>query len=479
MTRGVDGLLFRQLLREEWRMHATLFGARRFAAFPVFVTLLVSAGVWLLSFTSIGLGAILGGIHALVLFFGLQTGTVAFLGRDAMHNRLGEVTLLVFSARTLPISQRRVLSLFLIKDLVYYAVIFLLPITIAFVPSVVRGTIPFATLPVLWASLVATFMLGIGATFVLVGLKTRGRVGRVFAFGVIGSVALAWWQGVPVPAYTPWALYESPSLASAVRGLAPIPLLVVIGFGIYDPSQTAAARTVPERFDGLRRRIPGDDRGLVAKNLLDVHRSSGGFFKVAFSGGILFAVSAFLVELITPIVGGQPSTGVSFGALLGLSAFTTYNWLTQFDSRDDYFRLPLSFEEVLAAKGRAFLVLSLPTGLGFLALAVALFGGRPLDVLTGVALLGGLQAYLFGLTVYLTGFSPNEFLFDTVLFAGFSFAVAVPVVPVLVVGFAVVPTPGRLLAALVVWSVLLAVAGLLLYRRAAPKWATKYRSGDV
>ena len=131
--------LFVEMLREEWRLHSELFGGSRFAGFPVFVALLTSGAVYLLTTTGTEIGAILAGVHGLALFFGLRTGSTGFVGQDAMRDVLGDATMLVFSARTLPVSQRRLLSVFLLKDAVYYAVLFLLPIAVGFTPAVASG----------------------------------------------------------------------------------------------------------------------------------------------------------------------------------------------------------------------------------------------------------------------------------------------------------------------------------------------------
>ena len=100
---------------------------------------------------------------------------------------------------------------------------------------------------------------------------------------------------------------------------------------------------------------------------------------------------------------------------------------------------------------------------------------RLIDAIAGLALCIGLQAYLFGLTVALAGTQPNEFLFDTVLFAGFTLGVALPLVPVLVVGFVAAPLSAPLAAALVVAGVGLAGIGHVLYGRAVPRWRERYR----
>lgn len=478
-TSAPTRVLLRSMITEEWRMHTVLFGGRRFAAFPVFVALMAAGAAYLLDLVGVGTETVTAGIAVLVFIFGLNTGTVGFIGRDAMRNVLGDITLLVFTSRTLPVSRRRLLALFVLKDLAFYAVLFLVPVTLALVPSALGSGQPgaLAGLALFWVSLVGMFTFGIAITLTLVAFSTRGAPGRLIALASAIGVGVGVVTGVDVLAWTPYALYRSPSVGAVVATVVPIVVLFVVGFVAYDPSYTRPTRRSDDLYSALERWIPGDDTGTVRKSLLDVHRSSGSFWKVAFSGGVLFLVTAALLELVETVVGTEPSTGLSFGALLGLVAFTSYNWLTQFDSPTGYLPYPLEVVDVLAAKWRAFLALSLPTGLGYLAVAAAWRGADPAHLAVGAVLLVGIQVYLFGLTVYLAGFSPNEFLFDTVLFAAFSAAVAVPLVPILIVGFVVSPVGLELLGALVVAAGLLAGVGVALYRRAAGKWTTHYLAG--
>ena len=119
---SADRAVLAAMVREEWRLHSRLFGGRRFAAFPVFVALVGGLTAWALGTTGAGTGTVVAGAHVLVALFGLQTGTVGLVGRDAMRGLLGDTTLVVFSAHTLPLRQRRLLGLFLLKDVGYYAV---------------------------------------------------------------------------------------------------------------------------------------------------------------------------------------------------------------------------------------------------------------------------------------------------------------------------------------------------------------------
>jgi len=462
------------MFREEWRLHSRLFRGRRFALFPVLIALLAAGTVRLLAVTGTEPGTVFAGLHALAFVFGLHTGSIGLVARDALRNLLGDLTLLVFSARTLPLSQNRLLAVFVLKDVVYYALLFLLPIALGTVPAVVGpGELP-GTVPLLWATLTLTFVLGMGATIAGLGLAGRGVAGKALLAAVTASVVAAWLVGVDVVAATPYGAFLAPTAPRLGATAATLLSVFAVGALTFDATDGRQGRTVGPSFRRWRRRV-GDP--VATKTLLDVHRSTGGVGKALFSAAVLFGVTASLIDLAGQITGVSPSVGVSFGAVLGLSGFTTYNWLTQFDDVDSYLVQPLTVADVFAAKFRAFLLLGPLVGLGVYALALVRRGGPAGEAAVGGVLLVGVACYIFGTTVYLTGLSPNEFLFDTALFAVFGAAMVVPLVPILVVGFVFAPLSLGPLAALGAGGVVLGILGVGLYRRAVPKWSGRYRSG--
>ena len=463
-ARALTRTLLVSMLREEWRLHARLFGGRRFAAFPLLVAVLAGGAVWALVETGTDPGRVVAGLHALVFLFGLHTGSIGFVGHDALRGLLGDVNLVVGTSRTLPVSRRRLLAVFLVKDALYYAVLFLLPLGLAFAP-----VLSPARLPLLWLSTTVTFVAGAALTVAGVACTTRGVPGRALLLGVAVGLGLAVAAGVDLLSYTPYALYRDPAAPASLATLLWVPVLAVVGLALYDTERERAARTGDDGFTRWRRRVPGGDP-LVARSLLDVSRSGGGFGKVLFSAAVLFAVAVWLVDLVGRVTGVPPSLPVSVGALLGLTGFTTYNWLTQFDGPGAYASLPVSTADVLRAKWRAFLLVAPPAAVAAYVVAVAWRGGDPAAVLAGLVLCLGLLVYLFGLTVALAGLRPNEFLFDTALFAAFGVGVAVPLVPVLVAGFVLAPYDAPTLAALLLAGPVLALVGVGLYRRSLPRW---------
>ena len=467
--------LFVAMLREEWRLHSELLGGGRFGFFPLAVAGLVAGAVELLAFVGTGSGAVVAGLHGLALVFGIHTGSIGFVGRDALQDLLGDVTLLVFSGRTLPLSQRELLATFVVKDVLYYALLFLLPMAAGLLPAaLLRGAVGVLAVPLLWATLTATFVLGIGITLAGVGLAGRGTVGLAGLAAAGVAIAAAWLAELPVIAYTPYGVFTAPTLPHVAGALALVAGVFLLGGALFDPVSNRTTRTEKPLFRRIRARV---GEPVAAKTLLDIHRSDGGLWKVLFSAGILYAVTAVLVDLAGRITGVEPAVGVSFGTILGLTGFTTYNWLTQADGVEAYLAHPLDTGRVLSGKLRAFLLLGPAVGLAFYAFALARHGAALLDALAGALLLVGVACYIFGVTVYLAGLSPNEFLFDTGLFLGFGVAMALPLVPVLVVAFALPPISGSVLAGVSLFGVALAGVGLLLFRRAVPKW-TKHHRGE-
>lgn len=461
--------LFRRMLVEEFRMHTSLFGTARFLVFPLFVAVVVTGGTWLLGLTGTAMETVVAGIHLLVFFFGLQVGTAGLVGRDAMRDVLGDMTLLVFSARTLPLSRRRLLAVFLLKDLVYYFVFFLTPIVAGFVPLVVVGELPAARLGLLWATVTGTFALGAATSLTLAGVASRSRAA---VFLVLGAIVAAI---VLVPdelvSLTPYGTYLEPTAPGVAGGFAPLVVLLVVGPLVFEPTTSRTVRRIEsDRFTQLR--SLGD--ATTGRSLLEVTRSSGSLWKVAFSLGVLFAVAALLLNRVAVATRIDPSAGIAFGTLLGLGTFTTYNWVTQFDDPREYLRYPVGMDVVFRGKRRAFFALSIPTGLIYLALAAIWY--PPLDLLAGVVVFPLVSVYVFGLTAYLTGLSANELLFDTSLFALYGGGLALVATPLLVAALAHGTAPTESLLVAVGIAVVAALVGVLLSRRVGARWHDRLRT---
>jgi hypothetical protein len=316
------------------------------------------------------------------------------------------------------------------------------------------------------------FALGVGGSLALVGLYTRSRP-LVIEVVALLAAGLAF-RGSTLLSVTAYQVWLRPTF-SAVAGSVLLPVaLTLVGTALFGLDREGWTRTAPDRFRFLHARLPVDPQGTLSKSLLDVMRSSGGLWKLVFSQGLVFTVLAVLLAFLPDVVPVRPAPGLTVATILALGTFTTYNWLFSFEDHRFYRRYPVALETVFRAKLYGFCLLALPVGLCYLALGGYLFG--PESTLLGAAVFVPLSLYVFGVTGYLAGFQPTDLLFDTPTFALFTLATTLVLVPLVVVAIALPLAPTRLSLAAVSLSVVAGGVGLLLYRRAGPRWARVARS---
>jgi hypothetical protein len=311
----------------------------------------------------------------------------------------------------------------------------------------------------------------------LIGLASRSRVLLIVAIAGVVGLFLA---GVDLVAFSPYGTYLDPSPVAAVQGFAPAVVLGVLAPFLFDPAGTTSRqvrRVEGDRYGLLRRRLgEGATGSLTVRPLLEVARSSGSVWKVAVSLGILFAVVVFLLDRVAAATAIRPDPGLALGGLLGLGSFTTYNWVTNLDDPREYLRYPVPYAAVLAGKRRAYLLLTLPAGVAYLALAGLWYPVA--DLLLGLVVFPPVAVYVFGLTAYITGLSPNEFLFDTPLFALFGAGLAAVAVPILVLALAAGQYPVLAPVLAVGVALVSGALGLLLSRWSGPRWDRRLRAAD-
>lgn len=480
MSRPPAWTAFVAMAREEWRLHSRLFGGRRFGAFPLFVVATVVGAVWVLDAVGTDLETIQLGVHALAFVFGLHTGSLGFVGRDAMRNLLGDVTLVVFSARTLPIGRRPLFLVFLVKDVAYYGGLFLAPLAVGTTPALVaagHGPWSVATaVAALWGSLLWTFVLGLVTTVAAIGLLDRGLARRLLAVAAVAGLVAGWVAGVDLLAYTPPGMFLEASLERAIGAAALTAVVAGVAAVTFTPAVSTPQRTRRGRFRTWDGRI---DDPVATRTVIEVHRSAGGFLKLFVSGAILLAVTAVLIAFAESVTDVDAAVGPAFGTVLGLSGFTTYNWLTQGDAVGPYLAQPLGVADVVRGKARAFAVVAPAVGGVFYLGAVAWFGADVLGAVVGGVLLLGVTWYTLGLTVLLAGLWPNEFLYDTVLFAAMWVGIGVVLVPVLVAALVLAPLEPPAAIVLAALGLALAIVGRFLAGRAGPRWDRRYRHRAV
>lgn len=417
--------LLKRMLKEEWRMHSRLFGGERFALFPVFVFAISALLIYGSGFIGFSSAEIAVGAMILSFFLGANVGTIGFVGKDALRNLLGDVNLLVFSSRTLPVSENRIIADFVIKDLIYYSALLITPLTLGFL---VLDSMMVADVVRLWVSSTGMFLAGVGLSFFLTTLYSKSRKALpVFVALLIAGLYVTWPHPVD---YTPFTFYFTPGLLTFLKGFVPLSVLTVIGVELFNPHGMEFSRRYSDRYTLIRRALDFSDKGLEAKYLIDLARSSGGIWKVMFSQAALFGFFVVIVDRAVYLSPIKESPAMFFAIMHSLGSVSTYNWLTRFDDVEDYLRLPVEKSDILRSKHRTFFLISIPVGWIFTVLSAIYYSTTGL----AVALIGYplLTYFVVGVTIYLTGMDTNELFFDTYRFALFTLAITVVTVPIFV-----------------------------------------------
>ena len=427
--------LFIAMFKEEWRVHAELFGSVGFALFPVLVGAMACMGTVLVPIVNAALpaGDLATIVHLLFLLVGVMVGGFGLVGNEAMNRRFGQVSFVAYAARTLPLSERRIFATFVAKDTVYYLMLWILPVLAGVaLASPFAGLAP-ATVLRLGLTLLLAFLSGMTTLFLLTTVWGRSKpafAAIALVLAAAGAVAIV--AGLPI--FPPLVLYRSFSWTLLAGLLAAITTALTISLLLFEPVSSGSERRHPDRFSGLARRLGRlPYPALAAKDLLDLWRSGGGVAQVLFALVLPLALCWFLISLLDRVL---PANGVLllFAVLAGVLGSTVYTWLTAFDALGPYGCLPVGVGTLIRSKLTSFFLLQAVPAV--IVLVAALATGAGLVALSAVALALGLSAWSVAVTVYLAGLSPNILVYDPKVLAAFLGGIGLPIIALIALAFA-------------------------------------------
>lgn len=153
-------MIIERMIKEEWRTQSKIYRGGKLALMPFTIFILTYIGALLMKGfstapeTDIGLL-----ISAFGFFTGLAAGSIGFSSNDAVKNVLGDANFIIFSSRTLPVRKLRLAADFIIKDLLFYLGLYLLPVAAAAV--LVSGELLIYSF-----YMMALFLAGLGISLV-------------------------------------------------------------------------------------------------------------------------------------------------------------------------------------------------------------------------------------------------------------------------------------------------------------------------
>ncbi|MFQ6061354.1 MAG: hypothetical protein ACE5KV_08725, partial [Thermoplasmata archaeon] len=231
---------------------------------------------------------------------------------------------------------------------------------------------------------------------------------------------------------------------------------------------------------GIEKRIAfaGKYQALLSKELLDLGRS-GTVTKMFFSfvTPLLFlSFTAWFIKTgLTLPVGFNT---VFYGAMVGFFGVLLYSWLNNVDITDYYATLPVTVPQVIKAKLRAFVMMTLWISTVFVVLISWLNRDTTLLWLA-LPVMFIVSLYMVVMVAYLTGLRTNSFLFDPGVLVKFSIMAILPDLCLTILSFTLM-VPGQLLfsiAGILLVCVILIGTTWLLYRGIDQKWSRTEFSG--
>jgi hypothetical protein len=412
--------LFIAMVKEEWRMHSTMFGSLSFALFPVMIFGIAFMGAFLLPLlrSTMPAGNLVLMVHANFLLLGFMVGAFGLLGNEVMNRRFGQASLLAYSARSLPLGESHIFSTFVIKDVVYYFFLWVFPFGFGYILASPFIGVPLSQGLLLLLTLTVAFMYGLCVVFFLSSLYARSRLLLWAAVLILGAVCGAFvaYTGVnPALFFPPILLYNAFSWENLIVSLIVLAVLFVLSVVLFSPENAGSAKEHRNAFVPLARRFSFlPDPALAAKDAVDLYRSGSVIGQTLFSFLIPLAVIWFFLSLLGPYL---PPHGLlfMFAIITGVVASTMYTWVTMFDSFGPYACLPVAVSRLIAGKVTTFSLLQVVPAL-FIS-AVALLSGEAANLVPAVVLCLTVSFYAAGVMVWLTGLSPSVMVYDVKVMA--------------------------------------------------------------
>jgi hypothetical protein len=407
--------LFWSMMKEEWRVHSTMFGSLSFALFPVMIFGIAFMGSFLLplmrsSFPSSNLALM---IHASYLMLGIMVGGFGLLGNEVMNRRFGQASLLAYSARSLPLSERFIFANFVIKDTVYYFFLWVFPFGLGFILASPFIGVTLANALLLLLTLTLSFLFGLCTVFFLSTIFARSRTVFWLLLLVLcaGMVSLAVVTGTnPALFFPPLLLYSSFTWANLLVSCTLLVVLFGVAIVLFNPESAGSEKMYSNAFAPLQKRLSFlPDPPLAAKDILDMYRSGSMVGQVIFSFLLPLTVIWFFLSLLGPYF---PPHGLlfMFAIVTGIIASTIYTWVTMFDTFGPYACLPISVSRLITGKLTTFSLIQVVPAV-FIAV-VAILMQETLYLLPAVVLCLSVSYYAVGVMVWLTGLSPNVLVYD-------------------------------------------------------------------
>ncbi len=407
--------LFMRMMKEEWRIHSTMFGQVSFALFPVMIFGIVFMGSFLIPYlgSAIPVGNLALITHAMFLVLGFMVGGFGLLGNEMMNRRFGQASLLAYSARSLPLSEQFIFAHFVVKDTVYYFILWVFPFGLGYIAASPFTGVSLAQASLLLLTLTLAFLTGLCIVFLLSSLYVRSKKACLLLVLCLSAAICLFSLATGTDAgrfFPPFLLYAAFSWGMLIATCAILAVMFAVSVFLFTPEQAGTTKQYGDMQAPLVDKLGFlPNPALAAKDLIDLSRSGIGIGQTLFSFLIPLVVIWFFLSLAGPYL---PAHGLLFifALITGVIASTMYTWVTEFDSFGPYACLPVAVSTLIRSKMITFSLLQVIPAV-FICL-VAILSGESAFILPAVMLCISFSCYAAGVMAFLCGLSPSVLVYD-------------------------------------------------------------------
>ncbi len=426
------------MMREEARFQSNFTSKLSFYEFPLVLTLFAFAAGYFYEelIRTSPLTQLLVTLHFSILLYGVSTGAFAFLGKEIVDRRFGNVNFLLSAPITQPIQFKTTTSAFYLKDAAYYFAFTLTPIAAGLALAQPFSSYTMPSVLFLWLSVILTFSFGLALAYAFsaVYLKSRRLFGAL-AFAFMALLAIAGFTdllpiGVLIPsihfqlAKDPLSLVATVAITVALSWIA-----TVMVQETFESAESEFKENFLERARRFRRF--GRYAPLLAKEWIDLERSHA-LTKMAFS----FAVPLVFLSLSVWFLNNTLGVALKFDTVfyagnVGFFGVMIYSWLNHIDITEYYDTLPITVPRLIKAKLIVFFIVT--TGItAFFVILMAFVNEETWKLAVALPVAFSTSAYTAVATAYLTGLRTNTALLNGPVIARFAI-ITVP--PLLAIAF--------------------------------------------
>jgi len=415
------------MIKEEWRLHTSLFGKNMFAIFPI----VICVGAFITSLflpyiqTVMTTKQMLQSAHYLFIFFGVTIGAFGLTGKEVMNRRFGQASLIAYSSRSLPVSERFIFLNFLIKDIIYYLFFWILPIILGLTFATFFISINTVSMIIACGTLILSFLIGLSIIFLLSTIYAHSS--KIFIFLLISMVfvfvVLTNYYSISIATMLlPFSIFYYPSNTKLLLIILLIIIPSAIGLIFLKVDYPERKKQYHNSLTDLTIKLKFSPHSYyIAKDFLDLKRSEGGLGKIIFSFLFPIALTWLFLYIFLEFIPNIKAIMI-FSIFLGIVSASIYNMLTAFDTFNPYMFLPVKVSTIIKSKIISYLIINIISFVILIFVAISL---NQLNwFLPALCSFITISVYSLSMTIYFAGLHPTILFYNSKIFSQYVITVA-------------------------------------------------------